>query len=288
MQRNAFLKHLNIISISSQRHAPRVHKRVTSKSHARCLRAALQLAAGAAAEDDYGKILGLSYSFYEGQMSGKLPSWNRHIYSTGPKGYKKDAHLNDGSPIGKDLSGGFYDAGGAAVLVHMHACEQQHTQHSKTSATLLPPRSLDTDYLKCAHPKGWAIANMAFSMLEFKDAYMATGQWDVALRVIKWGTDWLLKAHVKASDDPAGNAFVGQVSDKHDHHYFGRPEHATNPRPIYLADASNPGADLAGEYAAGFASAAALFASVGQKAYADTLFAHAKQAFGFAAAFRSK
>lgn len=38
-----------------------------------------------------------------------------------------------------------------------------------------------------------------------------------------------------------------QVSGKNDHHYFGRPEHATNERPIYLADSSSPGADLAGE-----------------------------------------
>jgi hypothetical protein len=38
-----------------------------------------------------------------------------------------------------------------------------------------------------------------------------------------------------------------QVSGKNDHHYFGRPEHATNERPVYLADSSSPGADLAGE-----------------------------------------
>lgn len=29
-----------------------------------------------------------------------------------PGGYKTSAHLNDGKDIGKDLSGGFYDAGG--------------------------------------------------------------------------------------------------------------------------------------------------------------------------------
>lgn len=38
-----------------------------------------------------------------------------------------------------------------------------------------------------------------------------------------------------------------QVSGKNDHQYFGRPEHATNERPIYLADSSSPGADLVGE-----------------------------------------
>jgi len=44
-------------------------------------------------------------------MSGSLPSWNRLLVGQ-PGGYKSSAHLNDGKEIGKDLSGGFYDAGG--------------------------------------------------------------------------------------------------------------------------------------------------------------------------------
>jgi endoglucanase len=79
-----------------------------------------------------------------------------------------------------------------------------------------------------------------------------------------------------------------QISDKSDHQYFGRPEHATNSRPIYLANSSSPGADLAAEYAAGFAAAASLFASEGHTGYAEKLFRHAKQAFAFAQAYRSK
>jgi hypothetical protein len=61
------------------------------------------------------QVLGMAYEFYEGQMSGNLPSWNRLLYSKG--GWKKSAHLNDGSPIGKDLSGGYYDAGGGCVCM---------------------------------------------------------------------------------------------------------------------------------------------------------------------------
>jgi hypothetical protein len=53
----------------------------------------------------------MSYEFYQGQMSGNLPAWNALLYSKG--GWKKSAHLDDGSPIGADLVGGFYDAGGA-------------------------------------------------------------------------------------------------------------------------------------------------------------------------------
>jgi hypothetical protein len=33
-----------------------------------------------------------------------------------PGGYKTSAHLNDGKDIGKDLSGGFYDAGGKQTM----------------------------------------------------------------------------------------------------------------------------------------------------------------------------
>jgi hypothetical protein len=34
---------------------------------------------------------------------------------------------------------------------------------------------------------------------------------DVAVRILKWGADWLLKAHIKSGDAPEDNAFVGQV-----------------------------------------------------------------------------
>lgn len=71
-----------------------------------------------AAEDDYGKILGMSYIFYEGQMSGDLPAWNQLLYSK-PGGWKKSAHLKD-NWNGKDLSGGYYDAGGEQQHQRMH------------------------------------------------------------------------------------------------------------------------------------------------------------------------
>jgi len=56
------------------------------------------------------------------------------------------------------------------------------------------------------------MTNLAFSAMEFREAYTASGQWDIAMSVIKWGVDWLVKAHTKASDNPADNAFVGQVA----------------------------------------------------------------------------
>lgn len=43
--------------------------------------------------------------FYEAQRSGKLPSTNR-------VSWRNSSALNDGSDLGKDLTGGYYDAGG--------------------------------------------------------------------------------------------------------------------------------------------------------------------------------
>lgn len=62
----------------------------------------------------------MSYEFYQGQMSGDLPAWNSLLYSKG--GWKKSAHLKDGSPIGVDLVGGFYDAGGESGVAASSIC----------------------------------------------------------------------------------------------------------------------------------------------------------------------
>jgi hypothetical protein len=173
-----------------------------------------------------------------------------------PCGWRRDAHLDDGkASVGKDLSGGYYDAG---------------------------------DYLKCAHPLAWTLANLALGALEFPEGYKATNNYGVAVNHVKAMADWLLKAHLEASDDPAKNVFVGQVSARPDHWYFGRPEHSKVKRVVYTASKDRPGADLAAEYAAGFAAAAVLMRQEGKADYAATLFKHAKQAYGFAKAYPKK
>ena len=67
------------------------------------------------------------------------------------------------------------------------------------------------DYLKCPHALAWGTTNLIFSVLEFRPAYEASKQLDVAMGTIKWALDWLVKAHVKAGNSPGDNAFVGQV-----------------------------------------------------------------------------
>lgn len=51
---------------------------------------------------DYGDVLGKSILFYEAQRSGKLPSDNRIPW-------RSSSTLTDGSDVGKDLTGGWFD-----------------------------------------------------------------------------------------------------------------------------------------------------------------------------------
>ena len=52
--------------------------------------------------DDYAEVLRLSNLFYEAQRSGKLPADNRVPW-------RGDSAVNDGSDVGVDLEGGYYD-----------------------------------------------------------------------------------------------------------------------------------------------------------------------------------
>src|SRR5262245_56418800 len=53
---------------------------------------------------NYGEALQKSLFFYEAQQSGVLPDWNR-------VNWRGDSGLNDGADVGRDLTGGWYDAG---------------------------------------------------------------------------------------------------------------------------------------------------------------------------------
>jgi hypothetical protein len=57
-----------------------------------------------AGEYDYGQVLGLSFMFYEAQRSGDLPANNRISW-------RADAGVDDKTADGRDVTGGWYDAG---------------------------------------------------------------------------------------------------------------------------------------------------------------------------------
>ena len=56
----------------------------------------------------WSTLLGNTIWFYEAQRSGMLPSINRVKW-------RNDSAVNDGSDVGVDLGGGYYDAGGMCL-----------------------------------------------------------------------------------------------------------------------------------------------------------------------------
>jgi endoglucanase len=198
--------------------------------------------ASAAPAFNYAEALQKSVWFYDAQRSGRLSADNR-------VSWRGDSALRDGSDVGLDLSGGFYDAG---------------------------------DHVKFGLPFAFSMSMLAWGAVENRDAYAGSGQLRPLMSNLRWGTDWIIKAH------PSPNVVYGQVgAGDPDHAWWGSAEVMTMARPSYKVDTSCPGSDLAGEYAATMASSSIVFKET-DPAYAATLLTHAKQLFSFADTYRGK
>jgi endoglucanase len=66
----------------------------------------------------WSTLLGNALYFYEAQRSGRLPSTNR-------VSWRNNSAVNDGSDVGLDLSGGYYDAGGMPSVSSRFALTQR-------------------------------------------------------------------------------------------------------------------------------------------------------------------
>ena len=191
---------------------------------------------------NYAEALQKSLLFYDAQRSGALPP-DRRVR------WRGDSALNDGADAGIDLSGGYYDAG---------------------------------DHMKFALPMSSALTMLAWAGIQYAEGFKQAGQWNDLLNTVRWGTDWIVKAH------PTPDEFYGQVGlGDADHAYWGPPESMTMPRPAFKIDASNPGSEVAGEAAAALAAASILFKE-SDPAYAGQLLAHARQLFTLADSHRGK
>jgi endoglucanase len=198
--------------------------------------------ATAAPAFNYGEALQKSVWFYDAQRAGKLPADNR-------VSWRGDSALNDGADVGIDLSGGFFDAG---------------------------------DHVKFGLPFAFSMSMLAWGAVENRQAYADSGQLAALRANLKWGTDWIVKAH------PSPNVVYGQVgTGGPDHAWWGSAEVMPMARPSYKVDASCPGSDLAGEYAAALAASSMVFSAT-DPAYAATLITHAKQLYSFADTYRGK
>ncbi|KAI6706354.1 hypothetical protein NL676_009316 [Syzygium grande] len=184
---------------------------------------------------DYGAALTNSLLYFEAQRSGKLPP-NQRVR------WRGDSALKDGEDAGIDLTGGYYDAG---------------------------------DNVKFGFPMAFTISLLSWSVVEFRAALKGKHELSHALEAVRWGTDYLIKAH------PEPDLLYGEVGDDSDHSCWMRPEEMTTPRTTYKINDQSPGADLAGETAAAFAAASVAFA-LEDSEYSAQLLTHAKQLFDFA------
>jgi endoglucanase len=191
---------------------------------------------------NYGEALQKSLFFYEAQRSGDLPTTNRI-------NWRGDSALQDGADVGRDLTGGWYDAG---------------------------------DHVKFGLPMAATATMLAWGIVENRSAYVSTGQLDVALDQLKWATDYFIKAH------PSANELYGQIgTGGADHAWWGPAEVMQMARPAYKVTTACPGSDLAGETAAAMAAASIAFRPT-NATYANTLLSHARTLYAFADTYRGK
>ncbi|CAL5433786.1 unnamed protein product [Camellia sinensis] len=182
----------------------------------------------ALAGHDHGQALTKSILFFEAQRSGYLSSTQR-VQWRGHSG------LNDSKANGVDLVGGYYDAG---------------------------------DNVKFGLPMAFTITMMSWSIVEYGRQMAASGELSNAMEAVKWGTDYLIKAH------PHPFVLYGEVGDGNtDHYCWQRPEDMTTSRQAYKIDPNNPGLNLAGETAAAMAAASVVFRHH-DPSYANELLSH--------------
>ncbi|TKY90885.1 hypothetical protein EX895_000883 [Sporisorium graminicola] len=162
----------------------------------------------------YSDLLGNALWFYEAQRSRALPANNR-------VSWRNSSCENDGSLNNTDLSGGYYDAG---------------------------------DYIKATYPFCWTMSSIAWSALSYGSAYARSSQDAYLDSTLRWGLDWLSKAH---SDQNTLWVLVGNPTI--DDQYWGGDLDIPGPRPSYSVTRQNPGTDVFASCAAAFAASAFLY-----------------------------
>ncbi|GJX14582.1 endoglucanase, partial [Tanacetum coccineum] len=175
---------------------------------------------------DYKDALGKAILFFEGQRSGKLP-WTQRVK------WRSDSALFDGQSKNVNLSGGFYDVG---------------------------------DNVKFGWPMAYTVALLSWAAIEYSEQINSVGQLDYLRSEIRWGADYILKAHVSP------NKLYTQVGDgKRDHACWERPEDMDTPRTVIEINTNSPGTEVAADSAAALAAASIVFKGVEPDYYCSGL-----------------
>ncbi|KAF9451625.1 glycoside hydrolase family 9 protein [Macrolepiota fuliginosa MF-IS2] len=197
----------------------------------------------------WASLLGNLLYFYEAQRSGNLPTSNRVPW-------RNSSALDDGKDAGVDLSGGYYDAG---------------------------------DYIKATFPLSFTLMSICWGATDFGRGYDLANQTAYLDDMLRWGLDWLIKAH---PNDDTLYVLVGDPDVDND--YWGGDQNIPTPRASFQINATKPGTDVAAGAAAAFAACSNLYrnkgfnntfsgpATLANASYADVLLTHAKSLYSFA------
>lgn len=135
-------------------------------------------ASAASVDVDYAEALQKSMFFYEAQQAGTLPEWNQ-------VSWRADSMLKEDGTSADIIEGGWFDAG---------------------------------DHLKFALTNAYTASVLSWGIIEYKDAVKKAGLYDLYLRNLKWGLDY-----VAACDK--GDKVIGTIGDDaFDHVWYGSPE----------------------------------------------------------------
>lgn len=195
---------------------------------------------------NYADAFAKSILFYEANWCGPDAGNNRLAWR-GP------CHTEDGADVGLDLTGGFHDAG---------------------------------DHVKFGLPQVYAASTLGWAYYEFKDAFVAKGQDQHMLKILKHFNDYFLKCY------PSDELFYYQCGDgTTDHAYWGPPELQTTAlttRPtLYAATPSTPASDVCGSAAASLALMYLNYQDQ-DETYAAKCLTAAKKLYTFAKTYRGK
>ena len=175
---------------------------------------------------NYAEALQKSLYFYEAQQSGRLSPNNRVAW-------RGDACLDDGRDVGRDLSGGWFDAG----------------DHWTANLTM-----------------AFAATTLAWSAVESPDAWKRTGQMEALLESLVHVDGYLLRCVLNPDcADPATELDVAigcggreGVESPNVHAMWGPAEtaHLLTRRPTFRLNRKVPGGDVPAAMAAAMASGA--------------------------------
>ncbi|WP_227270430.1 glycoside hydrolase family 9 protein [Roseobacter weihaiensis] len=199
---------------------------------------------------DYDTVLNKSMQFYYANYAGDLPEDH-------PISWRWDSTLDDGAEVGRDLSGGLFDAG---------------------------------DHVKFGLPMAGTATTLAWGGLAFEDGYKDTGAYDALSDHLRQLNDYFLNAYDdKGTADLSDDVFHAQVGDGNtDHAFWGAPEDMTMDRPVYSVDAENPGTEVTAQTAAAMAASSMFFREKGNTDYADELLDKAVQLFEFSETYQGE